>query len=88
MDVCHRFFCVCVVLCRQRPCDRADHPSKESTGCVEDAQIQIASDGKQATQPNTRGLVGRVGGGGGRGGRSSGKVGKAVWTGVSTCARY
>jgi hypothetical protein len=30
MDVCPRFFCVCVVLCMQRPWDRADLPSKES----------------------------------------------------------
>jgi hypothetical protein len=29
MDVCVRLFCVCVVLCRERPCDRADHSSKE-----------------------------------------------------------
>jgi hypothetical protein len=24
------FFLVCVVLCKQRPCNRADHPSRES----------------------------------------------------------
>jgi hypothetical protein len=30
MNVCPRFFCGCVVLCRQRPCDRADNPAKES----------------------------------------------------------
>jgi hypothetical protein len=29
MDVCPRFFCVCVV-CRQQPCDTPDHPSKNS----------------------------------------------------------
>jgi hypothetical protein len=30
MDVSLRFFCVCVVLCRQRTCDRADPQSEES----------------------------------------------------------
>jgi hypothetical protein len=24
MDVCQRFYCVCVVMCTQQPCDRAD----------------------------------------------------------------
>jgi hypothetical protein len=30
MDVCPTFFCVCVVLCRYRPCDGANPSSKGS----------------------------------------------------------
>jgi hypothetical protein len=30
MYISFRFFCVCVVLCRQRPCDSSDHSHKES----------------------------------------------------------
>jgi hypothetical protein len=30
MDVSLRLFCARAVLCRYRPCDKADHPSKET----------------------------------------------------------
>jgi hypothetical protein len=47
MDAYPRFFCVCVVLCRWWPCDRADHTSKEFYQLAIRFIVQINSDGNR-----------------------------------------
>jgi hypothetical protein len=53
MDVCRRFFCVHVVLCRYRPSDRADPPPKFSDQQYFRCRLIIGG-GKQAVGPNVK----------------------------------